>query len=81
MPIHVSKTEVTIKGTCTVEDALPLLEALQATPAARVALMHCTHIHTASLQVLLALQPSIVSWPEEAFLARWLTPLLNQGGR
>jgi len=81
MPIRVSKTVVAIEGACTVEDALPLLEALQAAPKARVALKHCTHIHTASLQVLLALRPAIGSWPEEAFLARWLTPILHPGSR
>jgi hypothetical protein len=80
MSIRVGKAVVTIDGLCTVEDALPLLEALQASPRPRVAMKACTHLHTAPLQVLLALQPKIGSLPDEPFLARWVAPLLT-GGR
>ncbi|MBK1665807.1 hypothetical protein CKO38_14890 [Rhodospirillum rubrum] len=81
MPIRTSKTTITIEGACTVEDALPLLEALQATPKAKVALKTCTHLHSAALQVLLALRPTILSLPEEPFLARWIAPALKADGR
>jgi hypothetical protein len=80
MPIRAGKTTLTIDGVCTVEDALPLLEALQANPAAKVQMKGCTHLHTAPLQVLLALRPKVGALPEDPFLARWLAPLLTGGG-
>jgi hypothetical protein len=45
-----------------------------------VGLKACTHLHSAPLQVLLALRPKIGALPEEPFLARWVAPLLK-GGR
>lgn len=76
MPIRFKKNAVLCEQSCTVEEALPLLEFLQAHPAARVDLRACTHMHTAVLQVLMALGPKLAALPTEIFLQRWLTPLL-----
>jgi len=81
MPILPGENGLVIDGPCTVEDALPLLEALQADPAAFVSLRGCTQLHSAPLQVLLAVRPGVRDLPEEPFLARWVAPLLaGEGG-
>ena len=67
----------TAEGVCTVEEALPLLEFLQSHRTARIGLDSCTHLHTAILQVLLAVRPPIAALPQETFLARWLSPMLE----
>ncbi|MFD2235775.1 hypothetical protein [Phaeospirillum tilakii] len=64
-----------IEGACGVEEALPLLEALAG--GAALSLGRCTHLHTAPLQVLLALRPPLRDLPAEPFLARWVAPLLT----
>lgn len=76
MPMRFGKTTVVFEEGCTVEEALPLLEFLQAHPNSRVNLRTCTHMHTAVLQVLMAVAPKVAALPEEDFLRRWLTPLL-----
>ncbi len=45
---------VILDGVCAVEDAEPLLQMLQATPAAVVDWTQCRQLHTAVLQVILA---------------------------
>ena len=76
MPLRFGKNSVVFEEVCAVEEALPLLEFLHATPGARVNLRACIHMHTAILQVLMAVRPKISALPEEDFLRRWLTPLL-----
>ncbi|HLN24415.1 MAG TPA: hypothetical protein VK558_10560 [Patescibacteria group bacterium] len=76
MPLRFSKTSVVFEEGCAVEEALPLLEFLQVHPAARVNLRACTHMHTAILQVLMAVRPKVATLPGEDFLRHWLTPLL-----
>lgn len=76
MPLRFGKNTVAFDDGCLVEEALALLEFLQVHPAARVNLRGCTHMHTAILQVLMALGPKITALPDEPFLQRWLTPPL-----
>ena len=76
MPLSFDADTVTVRDTCTVEDAMPLLEFLQSHSDARVDLRPCTNLHTAALQVLMAARPRIAALPEAAFLARWLAPVL-----
>jgi hypothetical protein len=45
---------IVLDGVCPVEDAEPLLQMVQKTPAARLDWTRCTHLHTAVLQVILA---------------------------
>jgi hypothetical protein len=78
MPLNFTDDAATADGASTVEDALPLLEYLQAHVDATVDLGPCTHLHTAVLQVLMAARPRIIAMPGEAFLARWLPAALQQ---
>lgn len=63
-------------GVCAVDEALPFAEWLEAAPAPRVDLGGCTELHTALLQLLLAARPAVAVPPEDAFLRRWVAPLL-----
>ena len=76
MPFNFAKNTATAGESCTVEDALPLLEFLIANRGAKVDLGPCANLHTAVLQVLLAAKPKIIALPREAFLLRWLTQAL-----
>lgn len=85
MPFNFTKSTAVAGESCTVEDALPLLEFLIANRGAKVDLGPCTNLHTAVLQVLLAAQPKIAALPQEAFLARRLSQILpppaKKGGK
>lgn len=77
MPIRFGKNAVTMEAACTVEEALPLLEYLQAHPNAKVALRACTDLHSAVILVLMAARPKVASVPDEPFLKRWVGPVLK----
>ena len=81
MPFKFARNAAIAQDTCTVEDALPLLEFLQSHRSARIDLGACTHLHTAVLQVLLAVRPPLSALPREAFLARWLSQALGPAER
>jgi hypothetical protein len=60
-----------------VEDAEALLNWLQKKPQARVVFSHCTHVHPANLQVLLAAGVQVCAWPEDAALSAWLRSIFQ----
>ena len=45
---------IVLQGHCSVEDAEPLFQMLQANPEAAVDWSGCTHVHTAIVQLLMA---------------------------
>lgn len=61
-----------------VEDAEELLGMLQKYPTAKLDMEACTHVHTACLQVLMAVKPAVKKWPEVPVLAHWLRLALKQ---
>lgn len=77
MPIRYDDHLARFEAACTVEDALPLAEWLEATAAARIDLSACTELHTALLQLLMTARPTVVAGPEDAFLAGWVGPALG----
>ncbi len=77
MPIRFGKNSVVLDGACAVEEALPLLEYLQAHPRAKVTMRGCTQMHTAVFMVLVGIRPPIASLPDEAFMKRWFAPALK----
>lgn len=77
MPIEYRKNRVVFRDEVTVEEAEGLLEWLQTRPAAKADLSACSHLHTASLQVLMAARTRIANWPSNAELRAWLEPALN----
>lgn len=80
MPVRFDSDLARFEAACTVEDALPLAEWLETAAAPRVDLSACTELHTALLQLLLAARPGLAAAPEDAFLARWVGPLLVKTG-
>lgn len=79
MPIRYDDDLARFEAACTVDEALPLAEWLEATAAPRVDLSACTDLHTALLQLLLAARPAVDGAAADAFLARWIGPLLAAG--
>lgn len=77
MPIRYDADLARFEAACTVEDALPFAEWLEATAAPRVDLSACTDLHTALLQLLLAVRPAMTAGPADVFLARWVGPVLG----
>lgn len=77
MPIRYDGAVARFDGSCTVEEALPLVDWLEGTVAARVDLAACTGLHTALFQVLLAARPAVEAPPDDPFLKRWILPLLG----
>lgn len=78
MPITFTKTQARFQNTCTVEEALPLLEFLNKAKAPKVDLAACTYLHTALLQLLLMARPRISAPPSDPVVARWVGPLLTR---
>ena len=70
---------VRLDGDCPVEDAEMLLAALSMDAAATVDWRSCRSAHSAVVQVLLALHPPVLGEPADAFLRRWVAPLLPAG--
>jgi hypothetical protein len=71
---------IILDGVCSVEDAEPLLQMLQTTPAAAVDWTPCRQMHTAVLQVILASGTAPVGSCGDAWVAQWLAPELPQKG-
>ncbi|MFP5516205.1 MAG: hypothetical protein ACLGJC_24380 [Alphaproteobacteria bacterium] len=80
MPVRFDSDLARFENACTAEDALPLAEWLETAAAPRVDLSACTELHTALLQLLLAARPALAAAPADAFLARWIGPLLAKAG-
>lgn len=78
MPIRYEGTVARFDGACTVDEALPLAGWLEGTAGARVDLAACTALHTALLQVLMAVRPAVEVPPDDTFLRRWILPLLER---
>lgn len=80
MPIRYTATTARFDGVCAIEEAGELAEWLMARPqgkgagraARKVDLAPCTALHTALIQVLMALAPPIKNPPKAEALARWL---------
>jgi hypothetical protein len=69
---HADTGAILLVGSCPVEDAEPLLQMLQATPAALVDWTKCGQIHTAVYQVLLAAGTVPVEPCCDGWLRQWL---------
>ena len=78
MPLRIDGEALHLEAECGVEEALALLEQLAVAQPPAVDLRACTHLHTALVQVLAACRPRVLTLPDDAFLARWLMPLLPE---
>lgn len=72
MAIEFKKTLAVFTEFVGVEEAEALLDWLLKNPKGRINLTDCTHIHASSLQVLMAVKPTIATEPEDEDLAMWI---------
>lgn len=77
MAIEYKKSLAVFNDFIGVEEAEVLLEWLLKNPKGKVNFADCTHIHASSLQVLMAIKPTIVAEPNDADLAIWLKTALK----
>jgi hypothetical protein len=61
-----------LEGICPVEDAEPLLQMLQMTPAGPLDWTRCNQLHTAVLQVILAAGVMPVGPCGDAWVRQWV---------
>ena len=78
MTISVEGPYIRLEGVLRVEDAEPLVVALQTSPGSQVDLSVCDDLHAAVLQALLIFRPTIVGLAENPALSAWLSPLLER---
>jgi hypothetical protein len=79
MPIRFTKNVAYLEDDCGTDDAEPLLEWFREHPKGKVNLKTCWELHTAVLQVLMAVGPSVTVQPVDEALARWLPPPFGHG--
>jgi hypothetical protein len=65
---------VILEGVCPVEDAEPLLQMLQANPAAALDWTRCSRLHTAVLQVILVARPVLAGRCGDPWIEQWVEP-------
>lgn len=71
MPLRIDTTAdqpvLILEGIISIEETDQLIEVLKEYPGIRVDLSRCEHLHTAPLQTLKILKPSIISMPTDPF--------------
>lgn len=72
MSIEFKKTVAVCTDECSIEEAETLLTWLLDHPKGKVNLKQCEQLHTAIVQVLMALKPSISAEPENPSLEKVL---------
>ena len=77
MTIRIARKIIHLEGHCTVEEALPLLDALRKPGAHKVGLTRCQGLHTAILQGLAAARPAALAPPADPALAGLVMPFLE----
>ncbi len=63
MPVRYLRDIARLEGVCAVEDAESLLEWLHEHPDGKLNFKDCEHLHSAVLQVIMAMQPCVAACP------------------
>ena len=63
---------IVLEGMCGAEDAEALLQMLVETPGARLDWRPCNQLHTAVVQVVLAVRPAVDGPCGDAWVEKWL---------
>jgi hypothetical protein len=74
MSVRLDGSIIRLEGRCYVEDAEPLLVLLQAEPGRVVDCFEAETLHTAVIQVLIALGAPVRGATRDDFLRRWVAP-------
>lgn len=75
MTVRMDKASIRLEGDCPVGDAETLLALMQAEPARPIDLGGCGTMHSAVIQLLLAMRPRLIGEPGDDFVAKWISPL------
>ena len=78
MSMRLDGNIIVLEGACRVEDAESLLGWLQTDRGLVVDLTDAEYLHTAVLQVLMALRPALKGTPKDDFIRHWITPALSE---
>jgi hypothetical protein len=78
MPLDLSSDRIALHGTCPIEEAEPLLEALRGSADRVVDLSGLERAHTAVLQVLMACRPVLSGAPRDPVAAVCLAGLARE---
>jgi len=79
MSVEVVGNVIRITGNAPVGDAEPILAALHEDPSRGIDLAQAAHLHTAVIQLLLALRPPILGEPAYPLFVRHVVPLIDPG--
>jgi hypothetical protein len=78
MSILFDKNKATFTGFISIEEADQLQAWAHANPKGELDFESCEHLHTATLQVLMATSTlKVLCWPSDRSLALWLKGALN----
>lgn len=79
MSVRLTDNVIHVDGMGAVADAEPILAALHEDPSRVVDLSAATRLHSAIVQLLLAVRPSVKGVPADAFYAAHIVRLLDTG--
>jgi hypothetical protein len=79
MTVRICDDVIYLEGRCLVEDAEPLLLALQDHVGMAVNLENAGRLHLAVVQILMAAKPPITGAPKDPIIGRLLLPALAAG--
>ncbi len=79
MTVRVTREAIFVEGAGAVADAEPILSALQADASRTIDLSGATRLHSAIIQLLIALRPQVAGLPADPFFAAHLLALLDTG--
>lgn len=85
MPITYTEGIAYFEGLVGIEEVDTLMELIQHQKEVFIDLTHCTHMHTAIIQILMVARCPIKAWPTNAQLTMWLKTALEnftkEGGK
>jgi hypothetical protein len=77
MAIEYKKNQAKFIDVVSIDETEALVEWLQSKNNIKIDLASCSHLHSAILQVLIAVQVRIAVWPRDANLRAWLESVLK----
>ncbi len=79
MTVRVAGDTIYVEGVGHVAEAEPILSALLEDPSRTIDLSGTTRLHSAVIQLLLALRPRTIGAPADSFQSSYLVALLDAG--
>jgi hypothetical protein len=76
MSVNLEDDIIRLQGQCGVEEAERFLVLLQETPGRRVNLARADNLHTALVQIIMALRPQLIGECGDVFVREWVIPKL-----